>query len=48
MSTIKEDMKNSSTVLKPDEVLNIYSRLKEYSNVDESIKKDHIKSIAKS
>ncbi len=45
MVKIKEDLKNSSIVLKPEEILNIYSKLKQYSNVDKSLKKEHIKNI---
>jgi len=46
ISTIKEDIEKSPTILKVDEVLNIYARLKKYSNADEETKKRHIENIA--
>lgn len=45
ISTIKENIENSPTIIKVDEILSIYTKLKKYSNVDEETKKRHIENI---
>lgn len=46
ISTLNEDIANSPNILKVDEILNTYTKLKEYSNVDDIIKKKHIENIS--
>ncbi|MDR7869291.1 MAG: nuclease-related domain-containing protein [Tissierellaceae bacterium] len=45
ISTLKEDIANSDNVFKVDEILDIYIKLKQYSNVDAETKIKHIESI---
>lgn len=45
LKAIKEDIKNSPTIINADRLLEIYSKLNKYSNVDESIKVKHIKDV---
>lgn len=41
-------MKESPVLIKIDDLLNFYIKLKKYTNVDESIKRKHIENIQKS
>lgn len=44
--TLKDDIDNSAPVLKADGIVSMYTKLKQYSNVDEAVEKKHIEDIA--